>query len=153
MRIVSGIKERLGEAFRLYFILVTLITVLLMILGLMFDSDRTFGYEIYFSPLLYALIGVIPVFVFHSDRELSMKRLVIRNILRLLLVEALVMMLVFKAPSIPSDRPEVVAGIAVGITVVYILTMVVEYIFELIQARELNTYLEEYQKRITDDIM
>ena len=141
-----GIKERLGEAFRLYFILVTLITILLMVVGMLFDSDRTLSYEAYFSPLFYALIGVIPVFFFKSDKELSMKRLVIRNIIYVLIIEAAMLFIVFKAPNIPSDRIEVVISIAVGILIVYILSLVVEYIFELTQARELNAYLEEYQK-------
>jgi len=140
------LKERLGEAFRLYFILVTLITILLLVVGTLFDSGRTFSYEAYFSPLLYAFISVIPVLFFQSDKELSIKRLVIRNVLQVLIIEAVIMMIVFKAPNIPSDRMEVVISIAVGILVVYILSMVVEYIFEITQAKEMNTYLEEYQK-------
>jgi uncharacterized membrane protein YhaH (DUF805 family) len=141
-----GIKERLGEAFRLYFILVTLITILLMVVGMLFDSDRTLSYDAYFSPLFYAFIGVIPVFFFQSDKELSMKRLIIRNVLYVLIVEAAILLIVFKAPNIPSDRIEVVISIAVGVLVVFILSLIVEYIFELTQANEMNTYLEEYQK-------
>ena len=141
-----GIKERLGEAFRLYFILVTLITILLMVVGMLFDGDRTFSYEAFFSPLFYAFIGVMPVFFFRSDKELSMKRLIIRNVLYVLIVEAAILLIVFKAPNIPSDRIEVVISIAVGVLVVFILSLIVEYIFELTQANEMNTYLEEYQK-------
>ncbi|MCR5633049.1 MAG: hypothetical protein K6F60_06100 [Eubacterium sp.] len=140
------IKEKLGEAFRLYFILVTLITILLMVVGMLFDSDRTLSYDAYFSPLFYAFIGVIPVFFFQSDKELSMKRLIIRNVLYVLIVEAAILLIVFKAPNIPSDRIEVVISIAVGVLVVFILSLIVEYIFELTQANEMNTYLEEYQK-------
>ena len=141
-----GIKERLGEAFRLYFILVTLITIFIMFVGMLFDGDRTFSYEAFFSPLFYAFIGVIPVFFFRSDKELSMKRLIIRNVLYVLIVEAAILLIVFKAPNIPSDRIEVVISIAVGVLVVFILSLIVEYIFELTQANEMNTYLEEYQK-------
>lgn len=141
-----GIKERLGEAFRLYFILVTLITILLLVVGMLFDSDRTLSYDAYFSPLFYAFIGVIPVFFFQSDKELSMKRLIIRNVLYVLIVEAAILLIVFKAPNIPSDRIEVVISIAVGVLVVFILSLIVEYIFELTQANEMNAYLEEYQK-------
>ena len=141
-----GIKERLGEAFRLYFILVTLITILLVVVGMLFDSDRTLSYDAYFSPLFYAFIGVIPVFFFQSDKELSMKRLIIRNVLYVLIVEAAILLIVFKAPNIPSDRIEVVISIAVGVLVVFILSLIVEYIFELTQANEMNAYLEEYQK-------
>ena len=146
MRKKYRIKERLGEAFRLYFILVTLITILLMVVGMLFDSDRTLSYDAYFSPLFYAFIGVIPVFFFQSDKELSMKRLIIRNVLYVLIVEAAILLIVFKAPNIPSDRIEVVISIAVGVLVVFILSLIVEYIFELTQANEMNTYLEEYQK-------
>ena len=141
------IKEKFGEAFRLYFILVTLITVLLMVLGLLFDSDRTFGYEAFVSPLIYAAVGVIPVFFFHSDKEISMKQLIIRRIIQELSVEALILLIVFNAPNIPSERIEVVISIAVGVLVVFILSMVVEYIFELTQANEMNRYLEEYRNR------
>lgn len=141
------IKEKFGEAFRLYFILVTLITVLLMVLGLLFDSDRTFGYEAFVSPLIYAAVGVIPVFFFHSDKEISMKQLIIRRIIQELSVEALILLIVFNAPNIPSERIEVVIGIAVGVLVVFILSMLVEYIFELTQANEMNRYLEEYRNR------
>lgn len=146
MRIRTKMKQKLGEAFRLYFILVTLITILLMVVGLIFDSGRTFSYEAFFSPLFYAFIGVIPVFFFQSDKELSMKQLIIRSIIQILLIEAAILLIVFKVPSIPSDRIEVVISIAVGILIVYILSLVVEYIFELTQAREMNIYLEEYQK-------
>lgn len=153
MRIKTEIKERFGEAFRFYFILVTLITILLMVVGLLFDSERHFGYEAYFSPLFYALIGVIPVFFFHSEKELSMKQHIIRNVIQLMIIEAVMLLIVFKAPNIPSDRVEVVVSIAVGILVVYLLSMVVEYIIELTQANEMNANLEKYQKRLQDSTL
>lgn len=141
------IKERLGEAFKMYFILVTLITVLLLILGLTLDNDRVLGYEAFLSPLIYAAIGVIPVFFFGSEKEISMRRLLIKRIVTLLFVEAVVMVLAFSAKSIPTERKGVVIGIAVGIAVVYVLSLVVEYVFELIQSREMNEALEMYQRR------
>ena len=140
------IKERLGEAFKMYFILVTLITVLLLILGLTLDNDRVLGYEAFLSPLIYAAIGVIPVFFFGSEKEISMKRLLIQRIVTLLFVEAAVLVLAFSAKSIPTERKGVVIGIAVGIAVVYVLSLVVEYVFELIQSREFNEALEVYQR-------
>ena len=147
MRIKFKLKERLGEAFRLYFILVTLITILLFVVGMLFDSGRTFGYEAYFSPLFYAFVSVIPVFIFHSDKELSMKCFVIRNVIQALIIEVVILLIVFKAPNIPSDRMAIVISIAVGVLIIYLLTMVVEYIFELTQANEMNDYLKEYQNK------
>lgn len=140
------IKEKLFEAFRLYFILVTLISVLLMILGLWLDSNRVLGYEVFLSPLIYAAIGVIPVFFFGSDKELSMKRLLVQRIITLAFVEAAIMILAYNADGIPTERRSVVIGIAVGIVVVYIISIAVEYIFELNESKSLNEALEKYQK-------
>ena len=144
---MEKLKDRLGEAFRLYFILVTLISLLLMILGLLFDADRRLGYGAYLSPHLYAAIGVLPVLLFQSEKELSLKGLIIRRLVQLMLIEAAILLIVFKAPNIPSDRAEVVIGIAAGIPVIYVLSMAVEYIFALTQTQKLNLDLENYQRR------
>jgi hypothetical protein len=125
------LREKIGEAFRLYFILVTLITILLIILGTLFDGDRTFGYEAFLSPLIYAAIGVIPVFLFNSNKEVSLKGLVIQRIIQLLIVEAAILGLVFWGDGIATERRIVVVGIAVGIAVVFALALIVEYLFEL----------------------
>jgi hypothetical protein len=118
-----------------------------MVLGLLFDSDRTFGYEVFVSPLVYAAVGVIPVFFFKPDKEISMKAMILRRVIQELAVEAAILLIVFNAPSIPSERTEVVIAIAAGVLVVFVLAMIVEYIFELTQANEMNRYLEEYHKR------
>lgn len=140
-------KEKIGEAFRLYFILFTLISILLMILGMMVDSDRKFGYEVFVSPLVYAAIGVIPVFLFNDDKEVSMKGIIIRRIIQLLLVEAAVLVIAFSSKNVDTDKMAVVVGIAVGVAVVFILSLLVEYMFELSMSRKLNEALEMYQKR------
>ena len=140
-------KEKIGEAFRLYFILFTLISILLMILGMMVDSDRKFGYEVFVSPLVYAAIGVIPVFLFNDDKEVSMKGIIIRRIIQLLLVEAVVLVIAFSSKNVDTDKMAVVVGIAVGVAVVFILSLLVEYMFELSMSRKLNEALEMYQKR------
>ena len=139
-------RDRLIEAMRIYFILVTFITILLLIIGLAFDGDRTFGYEVFLSPLIYAAIGVLPALLLYSEKELSMTRLIIKNIFQLGIIEAIIMILVFTKDTIPSDKKSVVISIAVGIAVIYVLTMVVEYIFELSQSKTLNESLEKYQK-------
>ena len=141
------IKARLGEAFRIYFILVTLITILLIIVGLLFDADRRFGYEAFLSPLIYAALGVIPTLFINTDRELSMKKLLIRHVIQLLIIEAVMMTVIFTSKNIPSEKTGMVVVLAAGIAVIYVLSIVVEYIFELTQSREMNIALEAYQNR------
>ena len=139
------IKEKLREAVRMYFILFTLISVLLMILGLAFDSDRALGYEVFISPMLYAAIGIIPIFFFKEGGEVSMKKLIVHRMITLGFVEAVILILAFSASSIPTEKKGVVIGIAIGIAVVFALSLLIEYVLELGEARSINKALAEYQ--------
>lgn len=140
-------KNKALKAFKLYFILVTLITILLMILGLLFDSDRTFGYQAYASPLIYSAVGVIPVFISNQEKELSMRGLIIKRFFELLLIEAIYLGLAFSADSIPTERRAVVIGIAFGVALIYGLTFLVEYLFESVESKAMNEYLYSYQNK------
>ena len=79
-------KEYLIRAFRLYTLLVTLITVLMIILGSLLDRDRVFSYDAFISPLLYALIGTAATAVTWTEKELSIRKLIIRKAIALLLI-------------------------------------------------------------------
>lgn len=138
-------KRKLEQAVKLYFMLVTFISILLMILGLAFDSDRTLSYSVFASPLIYAAIGVIPVFLPQKKAEPSVKTLRIRRILGLLIIEAIVLLLAFSADTIPTQKSGVVVGISVGIVIIFILTDIIEYMYERSKADELNKLLEDYR--------
>lgn len=141
------LKNRALKAFKLYFVLVTLITILLMILGVAFDADRTFSYQAFASPLIYAAVGVIPVFIFNQEKELSVKGLIIRRIVELALIEAIYIVMAFSADTIPTEKRGVVIGIALGIAAVYVLSFFVEYIIESVESKEMNEYLYSFQNR------
>ena len=72
-------KELLIHALRLYTLLVTLITVMMIILGNLLDRGRVFSYDAFVSPLFYALIGTVATVVTRSDRKLSVRSLIIRK--------------------------------------------------------------------------
>ena len=52
----------------------------------------------------------------------------------------------FLGKSIDTDRSEIVIGIAVGVVVVFALSIIVEYLFEASIAQKLNEDLERFQK-------
>ena len=148
---MNKLKRTVEKALKLYFIEVTLITVLLMVLGLAFDSDRTFSYQAYASPLIYAVIGTLPVILFERDKELSVKQMLVRNIAELAIIEAAVLFIAFSADTIPTERKEIVIGIAVGIVVVFVITALIDYLFEMSESRNLNRALARYQEKNTID--
>ena len=143
-------KRLLIRAFRLYTLLVTLITILMIVLGYLLDRDRVFSYEAFFSPLIYALIGTVAAMITWSDKEVSVRSLIIRKIISLLLIEGTIIILALNSDKIPTEQAWVVPGLAVGILVVYLLTNVITYFSDKREAEKLTEDLARYQKKQAD---
>ena len=139
-------KEWLRRALRLYTLLVTLITVALLVLGCLLDRDRLFSYEVFVSPLLYALIGTVAGLVTETDREVGVRELIIRKIISLALIEGAVLLIACNVKSIPSDRPWVIPGIALSILVIYLLANLFSWLAERREAVRLSEALFRYQR-------
>ena len=140
-------KELLIHILRVYTLLVTLITILLIILGKLLDRDRVFSYEAFLSPLIYALIGTAATEVTRSDKELSIRDLIIRKVISLLLIEGAIIFLALNADTIPTEKSWVIPGLALGILAVFVLTHVILYFIDRKEAEKLNTDLARYQEK------
>ena len=139
-------KELLIYTLRLYTLLVTLITVLMMILGNLLDRGRVFSYDAFVSPLLYALIGTAVALVTHTEKELSVRQLVIREIISLLLIEAVIILIALRVETIPTDRSWVLPGIVLGIAVIFLLSSLIMYFADKKEAEKLTADLARYQQ-------
>lgn len=139
-------KALLIRMFRFYTLQVTLITVLLIVLGLLLDRDRVFSYEAFLSPLIYALISTVIAAAMHTERELSARRLMIREGISLVLLEAAFLFIALRAATIPTDRAWVVPGIALGVLAVFLLTNLIMYFSDKKEAEKLSADLARYQK-------
>ena len=135
------------RALRLYTLLVTLIIVLMIILGNLLDRDRVFSYDAFFSPLIYALIGTVATMITRSDKELSVRSLIIRKAISLLIVEGAIVFIALNADTIPTEKSWVLPGIVLGVFVVFVLTHVIQYFIDRKEAEKLNADLSRYQER------
>ena len=72
-------KEFVNCLLSSYFTLVTLISVIMLVLGLHFYPDASFGYIAYAAPLLYGAYGTLTNVVMYSRHELSTKEFLIRK--------------------------------------------------------------------------
>lgn len=140
-------KELLIHALRVYTLLVTLITILMIILGQLLDRNRVFSYEAFLSPLLYALIGTAATVVTRSDKELSIRDLIIRKVISLLLIECAIFFIALNADSIPTEKSWVIPGLALGILLVFVLAHVILYFADRKEAEKLNADLARYQEK------
>ena len=140
-------KKLLIQALRLYTLLVTLITVAMIILGNLLDRDRVFGYDALFSPLLDALIGTAAAMVTRSGKELSVRNLIIRKIISLLLIEGAIVVIALNAKTIPTDQSWVLPGLILGVFVVFVLTHIILYLADQKEAKKLSADLVRYQEK------
>lgn len=140
-------KELLIQALRLYTLLVTLITVLMIILGSLIDRDRVFSYDAFFSPLIYALIGTAATMVTRSDKELSVRSLIIRKIVSLLLIEGAIILIALNSDTIPTDKSWMITALALGVLAVFVLSHFILYLIDRKEAEKLSADLARYQEK------
>ena len=142
-----SLKEFLLRQLRLFFILTTLITVAIWVLGSVFDPGASFGYEAMLSPLSFAGVCILPGLVMYSKRELTNREMMIRKGIQLLLIEAVVLGIAFRSPYIASENPRVAAGLALSVLIIYVLANGIQWLQGTMEAKRLTEDLKLLQER------
>lgn len=130
----------------LFFMLSTLITVAVSLIGLLFDGDARFGYKEMLIPIEYAALCMLPTLVTWSKRELSLKALLARKALMLVLIESVILFIAFTSDVINTSRIEVVLVIAGSVLVIFVVAHLFMWLKEAAEAKKLNRELEAFQK-------
>ena len=140
-------KKFLVNKLILFFMLSTLITATVALMGSAFDGEARLSYGDFLSPLRYAALCLLPTLVTWSRRELSPKAMLLRKALMLVLLEAVVLFLAFSSSSIDTDRPEVVLALAGSVLVIFVLVHLFLWLKDAAEAKKMNWDLEQFQKR------
>ena len=130
-----------------YFALVTLITAAILVLGLTLDPAAQLGYDAYLSPLVFAAAGVLPSAVTWSRRELSVRQMLLRMAIQLAMVEALVLLIAYRSPMIPTGEPGVVPALAGSVVLIYVLVTLFQWLLDRAAARKMTRDLLSWQGR------
>ena len=139
-------KQFFIEKLSLFFMLTTLITIAIFVIGSAFDAEARFGYEAMLTPLRYAASCVLPTFVTFSRRELKKKELIARMALELVLIEAVMLFFAFTSPVIDTNRISVVLVIAGSVLIIYIIARLFSWLRESAEARVLNEDLRRFRQ-------
>ena len=131
----------------LFFMLSTLITVAVAVIGSVFDGGASFGYGALLTPIGYAALCMLPTLVTYSKRELSPKALLVRKAIMLLLLEGVILFIAFKSTVIDTKRPAVVLVIAGSVLVIFVLVNLFTWLKDSAEARRLNRELERFRKQ------
>lgn len=139
-------KELVNDMIYTYFMLVTMILAVMMILGTHFMPDVRFGYEVFATPLEYAAWGTLPNLVMYAKKELTLKQFLIRKLIQLVLVEIIVINVAIPPQMMNTGKMEVAGALAVGILVVYIFTHLIEWFQNYTMAKRMTEELLAFQR-------
>ena len=126
-----------------FFISVTFITLAVAVTGLIFEPDVQFGYEAFFSPLIFGAIATFPKLITYSKEELSVRQTLARNLIHFILLEILILGSLYFADVLSSVSMTV--SLAVTILIIYITVSILIWIHDKKTALEFNNALRIYQ--------
>lgn len=137
-------KEMAKEILMSYFIVVTLINIVMAVLGLLLERDRLFGYEAFFFPLFYGLLGIFPSLISYSKKELSIAQLVIRKVLQYIFLEVVILSFLILNGVI---NQIIIVSVGISIFIVAIFAEIFLWFLYYEKAKKLNQLLKYYQEK------
>ena len=139
-------KKFLVEKLTLFFMLSTLITFAVYLIGSAYDHDALFGYDALLAPLRYAAMCMLPTFVTWSRHELSVRQLLFRKALMILLLEGEILFMAFMSPSIDTGSRRVVLTLMASVLVIFVLADLFFWLRVLTAGRQMNLDVVAFQK-------
>lgn len=143
-------KEHLKTTARDFFVIVTLINVATFVLGSVFRPEDRFGYDAFLSPIIYGFLATIPILVTYSSKELTVKQMIVREIIRFFLIEILLIVFGFGASGLSAENMPAVIGFAVSVAVIYVLVYVISWLLDCKEAQKMTEDLLHYQKNFME---
>ena len=140
-------KDRIREAAGSYFIAVTLINIAIFVTGMMFRPDEKMGYDAFLSPLLFGFLTVIPTVMIHSKKELSIRQLLFRKAVQLILDIVIVIAVIFGGNPLNRETVTTAVGVSISIIIVFAAVHFIEWMLDRKTAQQLTEELAAFQKR------
>ena len=140
-------KELLNDMIYTYFMLVTMISAVMAVLGMRFIPDASFGYEAFKMPLIYAAYGTLPNVVMYARQELTRKQFMVRKLIQLILIEVIVIAVVLPARIWEEKSMELIVSLGISIFVVFMLTHLIEWFQNYASAKQMTEELLIFRQK------
>lgn len=139
-------KEFLTSRIQLFFFLVTAILASQVILGNIIEPDRTLYYKDFIDTFLMAGLCLLPTVVTYSKKELSLKQLIIRQAIQLVLIEGIMVFISVNSIENTPQKPINVALIAIITALIYAAAILIMWRRQHREAKQLTKLLRDMQK-------
>ena len=140
-------KELIRDMISTYFMLTTMILVVMTMLGTCFMPEVRFGYEQFEAPLIYAAWGTLPSIVLYAKKELTMKQMLVRKIIQLILIEVIVLIVALPAEIFEGGDSALVISLIACVFIIYLLTHAIDWYQDSVTAKKMTEELLIFQKK------
>lgn len=138
-------KKFIKSTCETYFIVVTLINLATFALGTIYRPEERFGYDAFLAPLVYAFLGILPMCVMYSKKEMTLIQVLIRKVFQLILLEILLIEFGIGHANLSKESIEVIVSFALSVFVIFVLVHVISFVLDLQQAKQMTLDLLSYQ--------
>lgn len=142
-------KEHFKETLSSFFIITTLINIAMLVLGMLFRPNQRFGYEVFIYPPVNAALSCIPTLIMYSKKELTLRQIIIRKIIQLMMIIVLMQMFIFGGGSFDA---RVSAGVTISVIFIFITVHLIQWYLDSKTAKQMTEELREYQKKLSSEV-
>lgn len=145
-------KEHIKDNIMNFFIIVTLVNLVMFISGSILAPDMQLGYGAFIVPIIDGLLGIIPGLVMYSKRELTVRQMLIREVIQLLAIEAIILFFTFGFSDTDGmNITPLVVTVAISVAVVYVLVIVIRYLLDSRKALKMTSDLKAFQEMTSEE--
>lgn len=141
-------KSDFMEPIIAFMVCTTCITILEGVVGMILYPEQKFGYDAFFSPPLFGFCSVLLGVVTYSKKELSVRQVLIRRGIHLLLIEGLIFGVNYAAGIVFESMSILI--LAAAIALVFVTVYVVLWLNDKRSAEMFNEQLKRYQRQILE---
>ncbi|MBQ6332551.1 MAG: hypothetical protein IJI34_07310 [Clostridia bacterium] len=147
------VKDFIVSRIRLFFFLTVMILLAQSIVGTVAEPGVSLHirYIDLLSPLYMAGLCTLPTVVTYSKKKLSIKQVLIRHAIQLVLIEGVIMLISFTSPSIDTKRPEVIFLIGGIVLVIYVLAVLMMWLGQVSESKKMTAQLHVLQQSADSD--
>ena len=147
------VKEFLLNRLKLFFFLSVMILIAQSVIGTIAAPGQSLHirYIDLLNPLEVAALCIVPTVVTYSRKKLSVKQVLIRRAIQLVLIEGVMMLIAFKSEAIDSGRPAVLLLIAGAVLVIYVLALTIAWLGQVAESKKMTAQLLQLQQRAEEE--
>jgi len=142
-------KEHIKDNLMNFFIIVTLVNIVIFISGSLMAPEQNLTYTAFLVPIIDGLLGIIPGLVMYSKRELTVKQMIVREIIQLLSIELIILFFTFGFSGFSAEKIPLMITVAVSVAVVYVLVYVIRFFLDIRSAKKMTDDLKAFQASLS----